>query len=597
MGKDKNDVFWQLGKIHGLENLAFVSDAEIEACNGNPQRLQMLVDRVNDSAKPLPPASFDKLIEELHNEMNEYKASIDNTNGKDYNPSDRKRLLALPFFLSKRQELPEPKRGQKEWDIFYEMFGDEWDKYDNINFDQEEKITEFNYEKFIPAQILKGMDTQSDDFKDLVKQLNFTGKTAYEQHRANQEQFKELMPLIANLDREETDILLHLIQNKNKSINPSESISNSLVDSACSNRAKELLAKVAEEERFALKNRFKHQKDTMKYAQKERMPLDEKKVKDMLRNQNVVRERIHNEIGTYRRFQENTQFEKGVLTYVNEAAWGDLRELLQDIGVNRQTIRFSNVGDLIAQKEAKIHESDHQWRNLKNARFTSIDMSDYEYDYPSLNEVGEIPLHNYSILTDLYMREKWPAVSALVESNEIETLKAAATGVSHRAAQEARNAEEEEEEEEEEDEDEDEDEDEEEGEEGGDEDEEEEEEEEEAEDPSAVPNHVLGPAASDDNYFLHNETLRERFNEVELDGFMKMLNIKPHTQWQDDTTHHYRVGTHVYEDDAQATDPYFHLLAEVERKHAQRLHSYNFRRGTEVKFVMDQRKKPNFSKN
>jgi len=67
MGKDRNDVFWQLGKIHGLENLAFVSDDEIEACQGNPQKLQQLVDRVNDSAKPLPPATFDKLIEELHN--------------------------------------------------------------------------------------------------------------------------------------------------------------------------------------------------------------------------------------------------------------------------------------------------------------------------------------------------------------------------------------------------------------------------------------------------------------------------------------------------------------------------------------------------
>jgi hypothetical protein len=81
------------------------------------------------------------------------------------------------------------------------------------------------------------------------------------------------------------------------------------------------------------------------------MPIDETKVKDMLRNQHIVRDKVHTEIGTYRKFQENTQFEKGVLTYVNEAAWGDLRELLKDIGVNRQTIRFSNVADLIKQGE------------------------------------------------------------------------------------------------------------------------------------------------------------------------------------------------------------------------------------------------------
>lgn len=28
-GKDKNDIFWTLGKIHGLENLAFATPEEI----------------------------------------------------------------------------------------------------------------------------------------------------------------------------------------------------------------------------------------------------------------------------------------------------------------------------------------------------------------------------------------------------------------------------------------------------------------------------------------------------------------------------------------------------------------------------------------
>jgi hypothetical protein len=46
------------------------------------------------------------------------------------------------------------------------------------------------------------------------------------------------------------------------------------------------------------------------------------------------------------------QFENGVLTYVNEAAWGDLRELLKDIGINNQTIRFSNVSDLLKAKDS-----------------------------------------------------------------------------------------------------------------------------------------------------------------------------------------------------------------------------------------------------
>ena len=31
MGKDKDDIFWQIGKIHGLENLAYVSDEDLKA--------------------------------------------------------------------------------------------------------------------------------------------------------------------------------------------------------------------------------------------------------------------------------------------------------------------------------------------------------------------------------------------------------------------------------------------------------------------------------------------------------------------------------------------------------------------------------------
>ena len=49
----------------------------------------------------------------------EYKNEIENgTNGKEYNASDKKKLLALPFLMMRRQEPCAPKKGQKEWDIF-----------------------------------------------------------------------------------------------------------------------------------------------------------------------------------------------------------------------------------------------------------------------------------------------------------------------------------------------------------------------------------------------------------------------------------------------------------------------------------------------
>jgi len=49
------------------------------------------------------------------------------------------------------------------------------------------------------------------------------------------------------------------------------------------------------------------------------------------------------------------------LTYVNEVAWGDLRDLLKDIGINKQTIRFSNVADLMKQRDKSVHSSDRMF--------------------------------------------------------------------------------------------------------------------------------------------------------------------------------------------------------------------------------------------
>lgn len=114
--------------------------------------------------------------------MDKWKTEADNFGGKGKNlmPSDRKKMLVLPFMLSKRSELPEPKKGQKEWNIFYDLFDEEWDAFEGLSFDPEEKITEFNYEKFIPKHILSSMDTASEEFKTLVKMINLSSSTKYE---------------------------------------------------------------------------------------------------------------------------------------------------------------------------------------------------------------------------------------------------------------------------------------------------------------------------------------------------------------------------------------------------------------------------------
>jgi hypothetical protein len=133
------------------------------------------------------------------------------SHAREYNPSDRKKMLALPFHLAKQSELPEPKKGQKEWEIFYNLYGVEYDQFNELIFDKEDKITEFNYENFIPKHILQTMDTESSEFKNLVKKLNLYSRTAYEKHQDNQKQFRQLMPILSRLDMEESEILMHLI--------------------------------------------------------------------------------------------------------------------------------------------------------------------------------------------------------------------------------------------------------------------------------------------------------------------------------------------------------------------------------------------------
>lgn len=145
-------------------------------------RVQDLVDKANDAEKPLPPASFDDLIKDLHTNLENYRQAVDDMGGNQrvLKSSDRKKMLALPFYLAKRGELPEPKRGQKEWTLFKTLYGKDWNAYDGLKFDPEEKITEFNYEKFLPKHALQHMDTESEDFKNMIKMLNYTQKTEYE---------------------------------------------------------------------------------------------------------------------------------------------------------------------------------------------------------------------------------------------------------------------------------------------------------------------------------------------------------------------------------------------------------------------------------
>ena len=62
-----------------------------------------------------------------------------------------------------------------------------------MEVDLEQKITEFDYERFLPKGMLENIDKDSPEFKLMIKQMNFDTKTKYEQHLENQKEYQEYM--------------------------------------------------------------------------------------------------------------------------------------------------------------------------------------------------------------------------------------------------------------------------------------------------------------------------------------------------------------------------------------------------------------------
>lgn len=291
---------------------------------------------------------------------------------------------------------------------------------------------------------------------------------------------------------------------------------------------------------------------------------------------------MDDEVGTYSALQLNPQMQNGVLTYLNEAAYGDMKDLINDVGINEDSVEFFNLAAIRKLKDNKIHASDDNFHYLMNAMFQPVDMTDYEDSFVGWNELsGAVPINRLSWLKPL-MTEAFPQTDKLATLETLEKKPVRGTSTVLQGIMEGLRADVEEEEEEEDD-DEEEEGDGEEGEgeegEGGDEYGDYGEEGE-----TWPPEPKLEGPKEADRVFYGNNTLKGNFSEVEIDAFMRLLAVKPHRQWQDESTHHHKLGVHTYEDASQEVDPDFHLLSEVERKQAERTQAEEWRRGTEVKF-------------
>lgn len=100
---------------------------------------------------------------------------------------------------------------------------------------------------------------------------------------------------------------------------------------------------------------------------------------------------------------------------------------------------------------------------------------------------------------------------------------------------------------------------------------------------------IIPSIPMEDRFFRAGESLQGKYSEVEIESFMKLLGVRPRTQWQDQSVYHHKLGIHVYEDEAQEMDPDFHLLSESERKEADKQTTKKFRSGSEIKLVVDGR--------
>lgn len=330
----------------------------------------------------------------------------------------------------------------------------------------------------------------------------------------------------------------------------------------------------------------------MSYAESKRMPVDERKVKDMLRNQHIFRDKMNVEIGTYQKAEDNPQISNGVLTYLNEAAYGEMKDLINDVGINRDTIPFYNLASMTKMTtKNQSYDTDRKFNYLMNAMFTPLDMTDHEDSFVGWNEVGgELPLNRISWLSPL-MPEPHPQSNQLVGIEELEERPIRMTSQTLQGIMFARAHPPDPEDPEEDDYD---------DEEGGDSeggDEEGEGEGEEAEygeydeeDAGDVwpPPDKIPHTNVEDRFFVapknHRQNLRENYSDVEIGAFMKLLNVRPKAQWEDQSTYHYKLGVHTYEDEAQEMDPTFHILSEAERVEAERLKTREWRSGHEVRF-------------
>lgn len=586
LDKDTNKIFWELGKIHGIENIAFVDEEELKRTEGNPVKIQQLV---ANAKPPGPPAqSFDGLISHAMEGMALYKDQI---NKMTLNRSDRSKLLALPFFMHRRAQSPAPRKGQWQYDLFTELAGGrDWHYYDKLQFDTEKKITIYNYEKHLPASYLENCDTSSPEFKKEIKMMTLLQKTQYEQHKELKETFRKLMNVFAFMNEEEGRAYIHLINNKGR---------NNYLEDIHGGKLEEMLAKLSEEEGYVAKNDYYLRKTRLDYMKKDDYPIEKTKVKDLFKHAKEFKLRFSEELGIYDTLPRMYDEDKRKVQEFIRSATGPFLALRNEIGLDmtgRLSTSFLRAKDFKEVKEYWCEDPilDHSFYYMMNQTYLNVNMTEYEEVFVGPGElkrdsyVDEKTAHLARTMNtqDFYNN---PERNVLADASETLADWEPKLNFWRNTWEEENLAPEEEDDDDE-------------GE--GEEDEIEpyapayiedpEFDEDEYEPVDWEPGLIKGPIQSGPSTFFDSK-LEERYEDVELDSFMKFLDVKPFLSWRDRAGYHNRLGMHMTEDFAQRVDPDFHILAEVEREQLEKIIFKKHRTGSTVRFVIDG-SKPNFGR-
>lgn len=94
---DENDIIFFYGKIHGIENIIFLDKDTLDAVRGNPAKLQLAINNVQVPSTKAH--SYEELMKKHNENLKKWKEYVEKL---PIYGSDKKKMLALPFYAAKR---------------------------------------------------------------------------------------------------------------------------------------------------------------------------------------------------------------------------------------------------------------------------------------------------------------------------------------------------------------------------------------------------------------------------------------------------------------------------------------------------------------